>query len=389
MDALRSTAVCWINRIVTRSVLLGLSIVASGLPRTAEATPPPSPADRAEATEIVRGLRRIVTPNGIDRAQVIRIGGIDQWVSIRGRDRRNPALLVLHGGPGYVETPLGWWTARDWEEYFTVVQWDQRGAGKTYMLNDPNIVAPTMTPEQLIRDTEEMVTWVRGQLGKDKIFVWGHSWGSYLGLQLALRHPQWLHAYLATGQVASAPESERQGWNFALAAARAAHNEKAVAELQAIAPYPSPGKPVLEHIMTNHKWIDYFGGVMAYRTSQEDESHAVRLSPDYSDAEAPHIYDGNDYSERYLLAYVMSVDLSRQTQLHCPLILLEGRHDHVVSSEVAHDWFDQVHAPEKHFVWFEHSAHEPETEEPGKFLLSLITYARPLAAKPGDVAPYP
>lgn len=216
------------------------------------------------------------------------------------------------------------------------MQWDQRGAGKTYMLNDPNTVGPTMTPERLIRDTGEVVTWVRGQLGKDKIFVWGIpgaviwgcSWRS--GIRSGYM-PIWARGRRRARQRVSGKDGTSR-WPLP-----ELRTTKAIAELQAIAPYPGPGpgKPVLEHAMTNHEWIDYFGGVMAYRTSQEDESHAVRLSPDYSDAEAPHIYDGNGYSERYLFAFVLGVDLSRQMQLHCPLILLEGRHDHVVSSEVA------------------------------------------------------
>jgi pimeloyl-ACP methyl ester carboxylesterase len=352
------------------------------------AGPPPKPTNRAEATEVVRGLRRIVTPNGIERAQTVRIGGIDQFVTIRGDDRRNPVLLVLHGGPGYVETPLNWWYARGWEEYFTVVEWDQRGAGKTYLINDPKAVAPTMNRERMVEDTEEMAAWVRRELGKRKIFVWGHSWGSYLGLELARRHPDWLHAYIGTGQVTNSPESERRGWAYALAAAKQAGNARAVSELQAIAPYATPGKRIeLKDAMVVHRWGDFFGGVMAYRTNQEDESHAGRLSPDYTDAEAPHIYDGNEFSERYLLADVFNLDLSGVTDLGCPLILLLGRHDRTVNSDVADAWFQRVKAPEKHLVWFENSAHEPESEEPGKFLLSLVRYARPIAAKAGDVAP--
>jgi proline iminopeptidase len=365
------------------SLLLCVAVTTVQISRADEVTEPAKPTNRAEATDVVRGLRRIVTPRGIEAGKVVRIGGIDQWVTIRGNDTRNPVLIVLHGGPGYVEMPLGWWYGRPWEEYFTVVQWDQRGAGKTFLLNDPKVVAPTMTRERLIQDTEELVTWVRGQLGKQKVFVWGHSWGSYLGLQLALRHPEWLYAYIATGQVTNSPESERRGWRFAMAAAAAAHNVKAVAELRAIAPYSTPGKsPSLAAIMVEHRWVDFFGGVMAYRTSQEDESHAGRLSPDYTDTEARHIYDGNSFSEHYLLADLLSLDLSHETDLKCPLVLLEGRHDFTVNSDVAHEWFEQVKAPEKHFIWFEHSAHEPTTEEPGRFLLSLIKYARPLAGEP-------
>jgi alpha-beta hydrolase superfamily lysophospholipase len=95
----------------------------------------------------------------------------------------------------------------------------------------------------------------------------------------------------------------------------------------------------------------------------------------------------DEFSERYLLADVLSRDLSAETELKCPLILLEGRHDRTVNSDVAHEWFERVTAPAKYFVWFENSAHEPESEEPGKFLLSLVRYARPIAAKVDDVAP--
>src|SRR3954468_2948820 len=150
--------------------------------------------------------RRTATPNGIDRAEAIDIGGIKQWITIRGDDTRNPVLLVLHGGPGYVELPLSWWYTRGWEEYFTVVQWDQRGAGKTYLMSDPKAVAPTMTGERMVQDSEELVQWLRASLHKQKIFVWGHSWGSYLGLELALHHPEWLHAYIGTGQITNSPE---------------------------------------------------------------------------------------------------------------------------------------------------------------------------------------
>jgi pimeloyl-ACP methyl ester carboxylesterase len=367
--------------------LLALGLCLLGASARAD-EPQARPRNRAEAVEVVRGLRRIVTPDGIEQSRTVRIGGIDQFVTIRGDDRRNPILLVLHGGPGYVETPLSWWYARGWEEYFTVVQWDQRGAGKTYMINDPEAVAPTMTRERMVQDAEEMTAWLRREFGKRKIFVWGHSWGSYLGLELARRHPEWLYAYIGTGQLADGPESERRGWAYSMAQARARRDEEAIAELSAIAPYPPPGKDApLSAVAVNHKWIDRYGGVMAWRTGQEDESHAGRLSPDYTDAEQPHIYDGNGFSERYLLAGVVNLDMTGVRELKCPLILLEGRHDRTANSEVAYEWFRTVKAPEKHFVWFERSAHEPETEEPGKFLLSLVRYARPIAERAGDVAP--
>lgn len=345
-------------------------------------------ASRAEATAIIADARKILAPNGVERLEKVRIGGIDQWVSIRGTDRRNPVLLYIHGGPGYVSMPMSWWFSRGWEEYFTVVQWDQRAAGKTFLLSDPATVAPTLTRERLIADVEEMAAWVRAELGKDKIFVLGHSWGSFLGLQLAERHPEWLYAYIGVGQLVDGPESERRGWRFAIDAARREGNAEAVRELEAIAPYGAPGQTIpIRDIYVERKWVGYYGGVMAYRRDNSADSDLALLSPDYSDQEIGHIWDGNKFATPYLLPGVVALDLAKTNKLAVPLILFEGRHDRNVNSEVAASWFDKVKAPEKQLIWFEHSGHMPMTEEPGKFLLSLVRCVRPIAEKAGDIAP--
>jgi len=346
------------------------------------------PASRVEATAIIANARKIVTPNGVERLEKVRIGGIDQWVSIRGTDRRNPVLLLIHGGPGYVSIPMSWWFSRGWEEYFTVVQWDQRGAGKTHLLTHPATIAPTLTRERMIADTEEMAAWVRRELGKDKIFVLGHSWGSFLGLQLAEHHPEWLYAYIGVGQLIDGPESERRGWRFAMDAARRAGNAEAVRELEAIAPYAAPGRIIpIKDIYVERKWVGYYGGVMAYRRDNSADSALAQLSPDYNDQEIRRIWDGNEFATAYLLPELVALDLTMTNKLSVPLILFEGRHDRNVNSEVAATWFDTVKAPEKHLIWFERSAHMPMTEEPGKFLLSLVRCARPIAEKADEIAP--
>jgi pimeloyl-ACP methyl ester carboxylesterase len=206
---------------------------------------------RPDAAPIIANARKIVTPNGVERLEKARFGGIEQWVSIRGTDKRNPVLLVIHGGPGYVLMPMSWWSSRDWEEYFTVVQWDQR---KTYLLNDPKKVGPTMTLERTLADAEEMTTWLRRELGKKKIFLLAHSAGTYVGLQMAERHPDWLYAYIGVGEMADMPESERRGWKFATDAASRTGNAQALRELQTIAPYFAPGHPnQLKDVFTERK----------------------------------------------------------------------------------------------------------------------------------------
>jgi pimeloyl-ACP methyl ester carboxylesterase len=353
----------------------------------APAQEPVKPGNRAEATAIIANARKIVTPKGVERLEKVRIGGIDQWVSVRGADRGNPVLLHIHGGPGYVSIPMSWWFSRGWEEYFTVVQWDQRATGKTYLLTDPNKIASTLTPERMIADTEEMAAWSRKELGKDKIFVLGHSWGSFLGLQLAQRRPEWLYAYIGVCQLIDGPESERRGWRFAMDAAHREGNTDAVRELEAIAPYGSPGRTIpIKDIYVERKWVGYYGGVMAYRRNNSADGDLAQLSPDYSDQEITHIWDGNKFATPYLLPEVIALNLTTIHKLSVPLVLFLGRHDRNVNAEIAAAWFDTVRTPEKHLVWFEHSGHIPMTEEPGKFILSLVRYARPIAERAGDAA---
>jgi proline iminopeptidase len=342
----------------------------------------PKPFSRAKAAAIIANARKIVTPHGVERLEAVRIGGIDQWVSVRGNDRRNPVLLHIHGGPGYVSIPMSWWFSRSWEEYFTVVQWDQRAAGKTQLLNDPAAIAPTLNRERMVADAEEMAAWARRTLGQDRIFVVGHSWGSYLGLELARRRPDWLHAYVGVGQMTNMPESERRGWRFAMDAAQRDGNAKAVVELQAIAPYSAPGHIIpLQDIYTQRRWLEFYGGAMAYRQGTDAEGDLADLSPDYSDAEIPRIWEGNSFGERYLLPQALSLDMSQVRKLDCPLVVFAGRHDRNVNSELAADWFAAVTAPAKQLVWFEHSGHLPMTEERGKYLLSLVQSVRPLAER--------
>jgi pimeloyl-ACP methyl ester carboxylesterase len=369
------------------AALLALCLAACAA-TTRAAEPVVAPSSRAEATKIIADMRRIVTDEGVERLEKVRIGGIDQWVSIRGNDRRNPVLLMLHGGPGWVAMPSSWYFQRGWEEYFTVVQWDQRGAGKTYVENDPAKIAPTMTRERMVEDAVEMVAWLRSEFGKDKVFVLGHSWGSYLGLELARRKPQWMHAYIGMGQVSDAPESERRGWAWTLQQARRDGNAEAIADLESLAPYAQGDAPVpLADLMKQRKWLNFYGGMVHNRRGGEAEGAAIALSPEYSDADVAGIWVANDFSVSRLLSEALTLDMGRVQRLDCPLLLLLGRYDYNVSSSLAAEWFERVQAPSKQLVWFEHSAHEVMNEEPGKTLLSLVQYARPIAERAGDVPP--
>ena len=342
---------------------------------------------RQEVTGILAQSRRIVSPNGIEELRKVRIGGIDQWLSVRGRDRRNPILLVLHGGPASPFLPIAYTYQSSWEDYFTVVQWDQRGTGKTYASNSEAQMAPGMTIEGMADDAAQVVQYLRRHYGKQKIFLLGHSWGTVLGTMLAQRHPEWFHAYIGVGQVVNVRRNEALGYDFALQQARAHGNAEAIKALEGIAPYPGDAPMTIGRIAVRSKWETYYGGLAFGRDSFAFDADAETLSPDYSQRDLDAIGKGSLFTLHRLLQPLMDVDFDHTTQFACPVLLFVGAHDQTTSHVLAEQWFDRLQAPSKHLVVFADSAHMVMQEQPGRFLVHLVNDALPLAQRAGDAAP--
>jgi proline iminopeptidase len=170
-------------------------------------------------------------------------------------------------------------------------------------------------------------------------------------------------------------------------AARRTRNAQAVRDLDAIAPYFAPGHPSpSEDVFIERKWISTFGGTIAFRDGSKADTDLGQLSPDNTEAEISHLWDGNNFNEKYLLEEFLSHDWS-VPELDWPVIISAGRHDYIANSRVVAEWFTRFKAPSKQFVWFENSGNMPMTEKPGKFLLSLLQFARPIAERAGDTAP--
>lgn len=342
---------------------------------------------RDKVIRILANNRRIVSPNGIDETIKLRINGIDQWLSIRGKDRRNPILLFLHGGPAAPAMPEAYAFQTPWEDYFTVVQWDQRGAGKTYASNSEQAMAPGMSVDGMTDDAAQVVQYLRQHYGKQKIFLLGHSWGTVLGVHLAQLHPDWFYAYISVGQVVNGRRNEEVGYDFALREATAHGNEKAVRELQAIGPYPGTAKMTIERIGVRSKWEMYYGGLAYGRKDYQFDVDAEELSPDYSQQDLDAIDKGSLFSLKYLLQPLLAVDFDHVTHFGCPVLVFVGQHDYTTPFELAEKWFGDIQAPSKRLVVFADSAHMIMQEQPGRFLMHLVTDALPLAQKAGDAAP--
>ena len=165
---------------------------------------------------------------GIDQTSFVSVGGIDQWVSIQGLDRSNPVLLVVHGGPGESQ-----WPVADkyvpWRKAFTVVLWDQRGAGQTYGRYGAR--TPEFSLDRIARDGIEVTEYLRRTLGKNKVIVLGHSWGSIVAVDMVQRRPDLFAAYVGTGQVASWEAISNLQFDLALSKARQDGDAAAVAKL--------------------------------------------------------------------------------------------------------------------------------------------------------------
>lgn len=370
------------------SCLLALVAMTHALTAHAAEAAPRAPFDQEKARAIVAQTRQVVSPHGIEERRQVEINGIRQWISVRGNDRRNPLLLYIHGGPGAAEMVEAYTYQRPWEDFFTVVQWDQRGAGKTFAANTPEAMAPGMTIDGITDDAEVLIRHLLTTYGKQKLFVLGHSWGSVVGVEIARRHPEWLHAYIGAGQIADMRESEMFGHRWALERARAEGNAQAIRELEALAPYPGPeGQLTIERIGAQRAWVMHYGGLAWGRTTFKAFDDARKLSPDYSDAEVAAIDRGSLFSLTHLLPQLESVDFPDGERFGCPMVLFNGRHDYSTSHEVAARWFDGIRAPRKRLVWFEDSAHMMMQEQPGRFLLHLVQDVRPLAVRAGDVPP--
>jgi len=304
----------------------------------------------------------------------MRLGGLDQWVMIRGETTANPLLVFLHGGPGLPEMRLFRHFNAPLEKSFTLVHWDQRCTNKSF---DRDIPAASMTVEQFMADLDELVDAVRRRFGKDKVAIYGHSWGSALGILYAARFPAKVAAYAGAGQIGNYPASELSTYAFLLDEAARRDNSKALKELRALGepPYSAEAK------LTLGKWqglfLGFMRGVPLWRVFR-----IVLSGPEASLLDARNIWRGMQFSQRAMWAEVSGLNLTTAVPaLSMPVFFFLGRHDHIVDARTSAAYFETLTAPLKKLVWFEDSAHEPAFEEPEKFNRAMVELVRPAALR--------
>jgi pimeloyl-ACP methyl ester carboxylesterase len=309
---------------------------------------------------------------GIDEASYVSIGGIEQWVTIRGEDRNNPVLLFLHGGPGDVTSPWSFPYFAPWEQHFTLVQWDQRGAGRTLRKSGPSI-APTMTLDRMSQDGIDLTEYLCKHLGKRKIILVAHSFGTVLGLRMIQEKPDLFFAYVGTGEVADETRNYAVAYDALLKKARSLGNQQALDELKSVGPPPYASS---RGYQVQRKWSNLFEG--AYRFLYGTLGLTL-VAPGYS------VEDLNDSFQGQILSGDRLVPQTRSETMKdlglkfaIPIFFFEGTEDFTTPTKLARQYLQAINAPRKEFVPIS-GGHFAVFMNSDQFLRELVAHVAPLA----------
>ncbi|MEZ2246850.1 alpha/beta fold hydrolase [Microcoleus sp.] len=307
-------------------------------------------------------------PNSIAVLEKVKLGGSEEWISIRGKDSRNPVLLFLAGGPGGSQLVTARRALAGLEDRFVVVNWEQPGAGKSFDAVDRS----KLTPDRYITDTRELVLNLRQRFGKEKVYVLGESWGSALGIMVVQRYPDLFHAFIGTGQMVAFLENDRICYDFALRLAAERGDTKQVEKLKQQGLPPYYGNDVL------WKSATYLTETLNYMNQNPAIANGFNTLQDLAGSEYG-LYDKVNFIRGLLDTFgvvyqqLWDVDFRKQaTRLEVPVYFLIGRHDVNAPPKLTEEYFNLLTAPHKELIWFERSGHNPWVNESTKFVDAIV-----------------
>ena len=303
----------------------------------------------------------------IDEKEVLEVNGTKLHLRIRGTRADNPVLLFLHGGPGMCDRHWVLKYQSGLSDVCTLVCYDQRGAGKSYTKEQ---AAQSMTVDAVVEDARCVVEHLCEKFHKDKIYIVGHSWGSMLGTLLCQKYPEHIAAYVGMGQLADGPENERISYEFVHNMAERRNDQKALRDLDRIGtPVNGLYRSIADLQVQRDYMTKYGGGAYGKKDSLlADVIIPLVLTPEYTLPDLVRYAKGTYYNLDELWDEVATSSfLKTVPKLDMPVYITQGRHDRNTPSELAVQWYDQLDAPHKEWVWFEQSAHSPIKEEPARW----------------------
>lgn len=309
-----------------------------------------------------------IIKDSISKKVYVKINGLSMGMVIKGKNKSNPVLLFVHGGPGMPEYPLTKTYPTGLDDYFSVVWWDQRGSGLSY---SSDISAKTMTTEQFVADTIEITKYLCEHFGQDKIYIMGHSWGSYIAIQAAAKSPDLYKAYIGVGQISNQIESEKIAYKYMLNYYKGIEDENTTKKLESIPidtmdSLPDAYNKIRDNVMhragigTTHKMNSVVTGIFM----------PVMLNKEYTLREKINIWLGKSFSNSTVLNdELYKTDLRNSiTKLDIPVYFFSGVYDYTVNYSMSEAYLKKISAPVKGFYLFKESAHAPIFEEPEKVL---------------------
>lgn len=317
-------------------------------------------------------------PNGVAEECYVRIGGIEQWIGIRGENRDHPILLLVHGGPGSsysIFTPL----LRAWERHFTVVQWDQRGCARTFARTG-RLASGRISMEQLTLDGIEVAEYLRRHLRKERLFLLASSFGSTFGLEMVRRRPDLFYAYVGTDQNVGMARGREESHDALLRRLRAAGLEKGARAIERIGSDPSRWNRADFSAVT--EWT-MKSDPKGYRRTMRLLKDAVWFAPGWRLRDIWAFVAGMRFSLEQLLPEFLRFDAWQQgTRFEVPFFILQGEDDVLTTPQLATAFYNDVVAPLKEMRMVADAGHFAAFLQPERFLDQLLTLVRPLADDP-------
>lgn len=307
-----------------------------------------------------------VEPGAVAQITHLDVNGILQGLIIRGRDVRKPVLLYLHGGPGAPEYPIAKQMNTGLEDLFIVCYWEQRGAGFSY---NSKINPETMTMQSFVDDALKVTQYLRKRFARDKIYLLGHSWGSYVGAKMASLYPQYYEALISTGQITNQAMSESIAYAYLLEETDERNDRKAQNALKKIGPPPwYLADNGVEKILVQRKYVTKYGGTIKDKKTLTKVLLGPLICTEYTLTDKINYARGVKFSLNNLLDIIMKADLfSEIPTLSIPVYFLQGYSDYQTVYSLVKEYYEKLHAPVKELYTFYNSAHAPIFEEPDKF----------------------
>ena len=300
----------------------------------------------------------------INEEQFVRINGIEQWVTIHGESTK-PVIFFLHGGPGSTLSPYSANLYKSWEKDFIIVQWDQRGAGKTFGRTAPDELTPAylkgnlLTVEQMVSDGIAVAEYLLKRLDKKKLILFGASWGSVLGVKMATQKPDLFSAYIGHSQVTD-PADDLELYVKVYQLAEANKDTESVQLLRTI------GLPPYSEARNAGKLFRIVKKYEQRHSAPAPESWFV-VSPAYNnEKDNQNRSDGDDFSfvnyvgdkklEVRSMRSIINIPRDNAT-FRIPVYLIQGKEDLLTPPEATKRYFDHINAPTKKYYLLPGTAH--------------------------------